>query len=147
VLFVVAHLTIAAVWLGSMAYSLTVVQPKVARFFADEQRREDFLITLAQGNRWKVVPLIAALLLTALGVMLTVHDQAVGYAVVAALYTVATEVFGNVSWRHWPARVFAVPDELPKFRRSLLVQARVMLALVATAFLIGLSVSVRLVKL
>ena len=29
----VAHLTIAATWLGSMVYSLLVVQPRIARFF------------------------------------------------------------------------------------------------------------------
>jgi hypothetical protein len=44
---VVAHLTIAAVWLGSMVYSLTVVQPRVERFFPDPERREEFLVTLS----------------------------------------------------------------------------------------------------
>ena len=45
----VAHLTIAAIWLGSMVYSLLVVQPRVARFFPDESRREEFLLALAHG--------------------------------------------------------------------------------------------------
>ena len=30
----VLHTCLAAVWLGAMTYSLTVVQPKVDRFFA-----------------------------------------------------------------------------------------------------------------
>lgn len=139
----VAHLTIAAVWLGSMTYSLSVVQPKVAVFFADEQRREEFLTTLANGNRWKVVGLVSALVLTAVGVIGTAtRPVATGYAVALVLYLSASAVFVNVSWRHWPARVFALPAELPTFQRSLRIQAWAMCLLVGTAFLVALSVSV-----
>jgi hypothetical protein len=142
VIFAVVHLTVAATWLGSMAYSLNVVQPKVARFFADDQRREDFLLTLAHGNRWRVVALIGTLLLTAAGVTATApRTAAIGYGVVLGLYAVAALIFVNVSWRHWPARVFALPAELPGFRRSLTRQAWAMLGLVGTAYLTALSVS------
>lgn len=51
VFLAVMHLTLAGAWLGSMVYSLGVVQPRVARFFHDEQRREEFLLALAHGNR------------------------------------------------------------------------------------------------
>jgi hypothetical protein len=61
----VAHLTIAATWLGSMVYSLLVVQPRVALFFTDESRREEFLLALAHGNRWRVVAVVGALMLSA----------------------------------------------------------------------------------
>jgi hypothetical protein len=142
VVLAVVHLTIAAIWLGSMTYSLNVVQPKVARFFADDQRREEFLVRLAHGNRRPVVGLIGALLLTAAGVSATApRAAAIGYGVVLGLYAVAALVFVNVSWRHWPARVFALPAELPGFRRSLARQAWAMLALVGAAFLTALSVS------
>lgn len=142
-LFAVAHLTVAAAWFGSMLYSLTVVQPRVALFFPDEARREEFLITLAQGNRWRVLALIGALVLTAAAVVVTApRTIAIGYAAALVLYAAATAVFVNVSWRHWPARVFALPEELPGFRRSLLLRARVMLVLVGAAFLTALSVSV-----
>jgi hypothetical protein len=141
VIFAVVHLTIAATWLGSMAYSLNVVQPKVARFFADDQRREEFLVTLAHGNRWRVVALIGALLVTGAGVVATAPGgAAIGYGVVLGLYAAAALVFANVSWRHWPARVFALPAELPGFRRSLTRQAWAMLALVGAAFLVALSI-------
>jgi hypothetical protein len=142
VIFAVVHLTVAATWLGSMAYSLNVVQPKVARFFADDQRHEEFLLTLAHGNRWRVVALIGTLLLTAAGVTATApRTAAIGYGVVLGLYAVAALIFVNVSWRHWPARVFALPAELPGFRRSLTRQAWAMLGLVGTAYLTALSVS------
>ena len=138
----VAHLTIAAIWLGSMSYSLIVVQPRVARFFADEGRREEFLTTLAQGNRWPVVGLIAALVLTAAALALGATGAAsAGYAVVVVLYLGAAAVFYDVSWRHWPARVFALPEELPRFRRGLALRARTMLVLVAAAFLTALTMS------
>src|SRR5262245_1885744 len=129
VIFAVVHLTTAAVWLGGMSYSLTVVQPKTARFFAgDEPRREEFLTTLAQGNRWKGVGLIGGRAVTGAGVVLTAgRVTAAGYLAVLGLYAVAAAIFANVSWRHWPARVFAIAQELPGYRRSLTRQAWAML--------------------
>ena len=138
----VVHLTIAATWLGSMAYSLGVVQPKVTRFFPDEERREEFLLVLAHGNRWRVVALVGALMASAAVTMVTWSRVAAAYAVALVFYAAAAAVFVNVSWRHWPARVFAVRAELEGFRRRLRVQAWAMLVLVGTAFMIALSVSV-----
>jgi hypothetical protein len=155
VFLAVVHLALAATWVGAMLYSLNVVQPKVARFFGDnarreeharredDERREEFVTTLAHGNRWRVVALIVALLLTAVGVVLTARrTAAIGYGVAVVLYLAAAGIFGNVSWRHWPARVFALPDELPGYRRRLAYQAWAMLGLVGAAFLVALTVSV-----
>jgi hypothetical protein len=137
--FAIVHLTVAALWLGSMGYSLTVVQPRVARFFADDARREEFLTALAQGNRWRVVGLIAALLVTALGVVLTAPRRvALGYVVALALYLGAAAIFWYVSWRHWPARVFALPAEVPGFQRVLRRLAWAMCVLVGVAFVTAL---------
>lgn len=138
----VVHLTLSATWLGSMVYSLTVVQPTVRRFFSDESSREDFLLALAHGNRWRVVALIAALMLSAAGVMATTPHAVIGYAIALVLYTVAAVIFCHVSWRHWPARVFALPEEWAGYQRSLRVQALAILGCVSMAFLIALSVSV-----
>jgi hypothetical protein len=137
----VAHLALAAVWLGSMTYSLTVVQPRVDRFFPDHVRREEFLLTLAQGNRRPVVALIAALLTTDLAVLVGRPEVRLGYGVALVLYVLAGAVFVHVSWRHWPARVFALPEELPGFQRRLRQLAWTMLGLVGAAFLTTLSVS------
>lgn len=138
----VAHLTMAAVWLGSMVYSLLVVQPRIARFFPDERRREAFLVALAHGNRWPVAAVVAALLVSGVAVIVTQPRLAAGYAVALALYAAAAAVFANVSWRHWPARVFALPEELAGYQRRLRIQAWTILALVAAAFVVALSVGI-----
>lgn len=141
-LLALAHLLIAAIWLGSMAYSLLVVQPAVARHVPDDEEREGFLLALAHGNRWKVVAMVGALVLTALGTMIIAPGVVAGYTVALVLYLAAAAVFVHVSWRHWPARVFALPEELGGFQRRLRAQAWVIFALVAVAFIIVLGVSV-----
>lgn len=142
-LLVVIHLMVAAIWLGSMCYSLTVVQPKVAAFFPDAEDRELFLVLLAHGNRWKVVGLVAVLIVTGLAVAVVSGGLvAIGYVVALLLYVAATGIFWYVSWRHWPARIFAVTEELPGFQRRFRVLATTMLLLVAVAFLVALSANV-----
>ena len=141
---IVIHAGLAAVWLGGMAYSLTVVQPKVARFFAtDDDRQEEFVALIAQGNRWKVIGLIVAL--AGSGVVLWAmndYDDAAAHAVKAGLLAVTAAIFWYVSWRYWPRRVFALPDERPALRRQLRTLAWTMTALIGAAFVIGISVSV-----
>lgn len=137
----IAHLTIAAVWLGSMVYSLVVVQPRVERFFPDAERREEFFVSLAHGNRRPVVTLVAALLVTDLAILVMRPDVRLGYGIALVLHLLAGAVFAHVSWRHWPARVFAVAEELPGFQHRLRRLAWTILGLVGAAFLTTLSVS------
>jgi hypothetical protein len=66
------------------------------------------------------------------------------WAVVAAkvlLLAAASVLFWWVSWRGWPRRVFALPDELPgqqaRFRRVALAMA----GLVGLAFVLGIGAS------
>ncbi|WP_238016074.1 hypothetical protein KZZ52_49720 [Dactylosporangium sp. AC04546] len=136
---VTLHLALAAVWAGAMSYSLLVVQPRAARFFTDDDRLEEFLMTLAHGNRWRVVGLIAALLVTG-----AIAVPRLPWFLLV-LYLCAAAVFANVSWRHWPARVFALPAERPGFRRSLRRQAWAMTVLVGAAFLTGLATTTGLI--
>ncbi|GAA1663895.1 hypothetical protein GCM10009765_11680 [Fodinicola feengrottensis] len=141
--FAFVHLVVAALWVGSMAYSLTVVQPKVAIFFEDVTRREEFLVRLANGNRWRVVGLIAVLLLTGIGVVLSAPAlSAVCFGIALGLDVVAALVFVEVSWRHWPARVFALPAEIPAYQSALRRRAWTMLALVGLGFGIALGSTV-----
>ena len=135
-----AYLVLTTLWLGSMVYSLVVVQPRVARFFRDDERREEFLVALANGNRWPVVALIAGLLLS--GSAVAVAGSA-GHAIAVGLDLVAAAIFVDVSWRHWPARVFALPEELPRFRRALTVRATTMTALVGLSYVVAMVVSLR----
>ncbi|SHN48241.1 hypothetical protein [Cryptosporangium aurantiacum] len=140
--FAMIHLGIAAVWLGSMAYSLRVVQPALDRAIDDLVRREELVTTLAQGNRWRVVGLIGGVIVSGSAVALLADGSVtIGYAVAVGLYLVAAAIFANVSWRHWPARVFALPDEIPRFRQSLRRQATTMLGLVGCAYGVALGVT------
>ena len=138
------HILAAAVWTGSMAYSLTVVQPKVAGFFRDVGQRELFLATLANGNRWKVLGLAAGLLASGAGAVALTDRPAVryGFGVALVLELVAVGVFREVSWRHWPARVFALAEEVPRFQRALLLRARTMTGLVGGSLVLTVAVSV-----
>lgn len=141
---VVVHATLAAVWLGSMAYSLLVVQPKAARFFRqDEEAHEAFLTTLATGNRWPVVAVIAGLAASGAALWaLSPPTDALGTAVHAVKATVliaAAVVFWYVSWRLWPRRVFALPAERPRHRAVLRRAAVVLIVLVGCAFVLGLA--------
>lgn len=144
VIFELVYLALTTVWLGSMVYSLFVVQPRIARFFRDDERREEFLVVLANGNRWPVVALIVGLVLSGGGVALAgFGDLSVGYAVAVGLDLVAAGIFVDVSWRHWPARIFALAEELPGFRRRLTVRAMTMTALIGVSYVVALAVSLR----
>jgi len=135
------HLGVATLWFGSMAYSLFVVQPRLARALGDPVRAEEAYRALAAGNRWRVAGLIAVLALSGVGLAL-LHDgrSATWWLLVSAkagLLLAASALFWWVSWRGWPRRVFARPAELPaeqaRFRRVALVMA----TLVGAAFLLG----------
>jgi len=47
-----------------------------------------------------------------------------------------------VSWRHWPARIFAVVEELAGYRRRLRLLASCMTGLVGAAFVFSVAVTV-----
>jgi hypothetical protein len=130
-LFTTIHLALAAAWAGAMGYSLLAVQPKAELFFAGRDAEyEEFLLVMAHGNRWKVVPLIAGIIATAVGARLWF---------VLPAYAAAAVVFADVSWRHWPRRVFALPGERPALRRALRRRAWAMTVLVGGAFLTALA--------
>ena len=110
-----------------MLYSLLVVQPRARRFFADPERYERFAVTLAARARRPVLAVCAALAVSGAGLVATdtlgrEERSAVWEALVvgkAALLAAAAGLFAYVSWRLWPARLFALPDELPAFQRRL----------------------------
>jgi hypothetical protein len=141
-LVIAAHLFLGVGWLGAMSYSLFMVQPKAARYFAaDDEAHEDFLTTLANGARWKVVGLLAALAATGVVLALTATGRTAGWwAGVAAktgLLLAASGVFWWVSWRAWPARVFALPAERARWRLRFRIAALGMLGCGGLASLLG----------
>ena len=110
-----------------MAYSLVIVQPRLDE---DAQRR------LAHGNRWPVVGLISLLWLS--GFLLVLYRGAgVLVAAKVVLLFAASALFWWVSWRGWPRRVFALPDELPALQRRFRRVALAMLCLVTLAYILG----------
>ncbi|NDL57536.1 hypothetical protein [Phytoactinopolyspora mesophila] len=136
----VAHIGLLAVWLGSMLYSLLIVQPRAARFFAaDDDTLEEFLTVLGSGNRRPVVGIVVALFATggALAAVETNTASEVLFAVEGMLLAVAAFVFARVSWRLWPRRVFALPEERGGHRAALHRHALLMVGLVGAAFVVA----------
>ena len=137
-LVAIIHAGLAAVWVGGMAYSLFVVQPKLKKYFGpDQDGRETLTAVIASGNRWKVVGLIAAIALSGLALLLLNHEHWWIHAIKGLLLLCATGIFWYVSWRHWPRRVFATSAEVPALQRRLIVLATTMLALTGLAFALG----------
>lgn len=132
------HLGLIAVWLGSMLYSLLIVQPRATRFLGgDDGALEAFLTELGAGNRRPVIVLVAAALATGAALPFlreasTAH--AVMYVGEAVCFVAAFAVFARVSWRLWPQRLFALPEERPRHRRAFYQHAATIVVLVAAAF-------------
>lgn len=133
-LVLVVHAVVGALWFGAMVYSLFVVQPRLPRMVSAD-RVEDAQRELAAGNRWPVVGLIGVLWIS--GGVLALGSWGLFALVKALLLGAASALFWWVSWRAWPRRVFALPDELPALQRQFRQVALLMLALVGAAF--GLS--------
>jgi hypothetical protein len=134
VLVVLVHVGLLGGWLGSMLYSLMIVQPRAARFFAgDDDAHEAFLVFLGAGNRRPVLAIIAAATVTAvlIAALARVNVAAMLGAVVAL--AAATAVFVRVSWWLWPRRVFALPDERSRHRTALRRHAGAMVGLIGAA--------------
>lgn len=137
------HLLGTAVWFGSMAYSLAVVQPRSARFLGDERHREAFAAELAAGARRPVLALVAVLAFS--GVALTATHAAADrtaawwslIAVKTVLLAAALALFAHVSWRLWPQRLFATRDELPAIRARFARAAWTLVALVGAEIVLG----------
>jgi hypothetical protein len=144
---ILIHVGVGALWLGSMTYSLFVVQPRVARVIPDRVRAEDVYRELGAGNRWRVVGLISALAVSGgllVVLQLSLHGgQSRGWwfaiAAKAVLLLGASALFWWVSWRGWPRRVFALPDELPAVQARFRRVALAMTALVGCAFVVGIA--------
>src|SRR5262245_12948208 len=66
----VLHALVAAVWLGAMVYSLTVVQPRARDYFATDDELEQFIATLGHGARWKVLTAFALMAVSGAGLSL-----------------------------------------------------------------------------
>ena len=127
-LLAVIHALVGAVWLGSMAFSLFHMQPRARAYFESQSDLEAFFATMGHGARWKVLLALGVLAVTGFGLAVLRWPRpasAAWLALVGAkvvLFTAALGLFVHISWRLWPARLFASPQELPRlnvaFRRA-----------------------------
>jgi len=142
-LILLVHLGIAVAWLGSMGYSLFVVQPRIARAVPDPERAEELYRELGAGNRWPVVAMIVVLALSGAGLVVVHNGQPYGWWLVVGakvgLLAAAAALFWWVSWRGWPRRVFALPAELPTVQARFRRVALAMTGFVGAAFLLGVA--------
>lgn len=143
----VVHVLVGAVWLGAMAYSLAVLQPRLRRFFADPSSGEEVATFLAAGARWKVIAMIGLLAATGGGLVAAEgwHDSRWWQLAViakAVLLLVALAFFCWVSWRLWPARIFALPAEIPRWQRRFDLVGVVLIGLVGAEFVLGIAAHV-----
>ncbi|MQA85237.1 MAG: hypothetical protein GEV03_11585 [Streptosporangiales bacterium] len=140
-----AHAVVGSVWLGAMAYSIAVVQPRAARLLGLE-RYEELATVLGAGARWAVLGMCAALALTGAGLVALAYvdrSPGTGWLVLvvakAVLFGCAATLFGYVSWRLWPARLFALPAELPSLHRAFRRAACALIALVGANMILGIA--------
>ncbi len=142
----VLHGLVAATWFGAMAYSFAVLHPRASRFFgSDERGFEELMITLAAGARWKVLGACALLAASGAGlaVLPWVRQGAPGslwaglVLAKTVLFVATVGVFVHVSWRMWPARLFAIPPEVPAHQRRFRRVAVALLGLVGAQIVLG----------
>ncbi|MCI0462575.1 MAG: hypothetical protein L0Z62_36965 [Gemmataceae bacterium] len=141
-LLAAAHALGGAAWFGAMVYSLTVLQPRAARYFERPERFEEFITFVSAGARWKVLGAFAlvggsgpGLLFVARPVPSAVWLTLIG--VKGALFLAALALFVHVSWRLWPARVLALPEEIPSLQRTFRRAGWAMIALVGLSLVLG----------
>ena len=143
-LLAVAHALSSAAWFGAMFYSLTVMQPRAKRFFASDAEFEEFVATVAQGARWKVLAAFAFVAISGAGLIVVARPRPMSSAwlvIVAlklALFALAVAIFSYASWRLWPRRIFASPAELPGIRRQFRVVGFTLLIIAAASFVLGI---------
>jgi uncharacterized membrane protein len=142
-LLAITHVLAGAAWLGAMFYSFFLLQPRAQAYFAKPAEFEDFIATVSHGARWKVIFGLAVIGGTGLGLVLlrwpgaepSVWLGLLGLKVV--LFGAAVGLFIYVSWRFWPARVLALPEEIPYFQRLSRRLGFTMMTLGALAMALG----------
>ena len=129
------HGLAGAAWFGSIFYGVFVLYPRVSRHFDTIAERERLLLALSHGARWNMIAAMTLVALSGLGLVLMPREEITPpwltlVGMKAALMVVSAILFWRVSWYWWPARLFALDEELPAIHRRFRVGAACMLVLV-----------------
>lgn len=114
-----AHVLIGTIWLGATWFSLVVLHRRGPQCFARDADFEDFITQLSDGNRRRIVGALLSSALSGAALAWLIGPQHIDWRLIAlktALWCVSLGIIYVVSWRLWPARVFALPHELPRLR-------------------------------
>jgi uncharacterized membrane protein len=143
ILILIVHVLASAALFGAMFYSIAVVQPRAKRFFERPAEFEEFVAFVSNGARWKVLGGYAVIAASGFALMGLGHRERSGVWVVLIVAKIvvlvaAVILFSIVSWRWWPARVFATAEEVPKFQKLFRRVGFAMIAFVGIEFVLGI---------
>ena len=136
------HVSAAAAWFGAMLYSLAVLHPRAARYFRSSEELEEFIATLSQGARWKVLGILGVIAATGAALLFISSPGSRLWWLLMfikfALFIAALGIFWYASWRLWPRRIFAIADELPRLRRQFRIVGISLVAIAVISIVLGI---------
>jgi hypothetical protein len=121
----VLHVLVGGAFFGACFFSLTVLHRRGPQLFETREAFARFVAGITHGNRQRGLTTLAVTVLTGalLGALMWSEkgSQEAWLALLTAKALVSVGflgVFAYVSWRLWPARVFAVGDEIAALQRK-----------------------------
>jgi uncharacterized membrane protein len=145
----VVHALAGAAWFGAMVYSFFILHPRAHGYFRKPAQFEEFIATVSQGARWKVLSGLGIIAASGLGLLCLRWPASASLpwivlmAAKAILFISAAVVFVDVSWRLWPTRVLALSDEVPHLQKAFRRRAAAMLLIAALSIALGVVAHVR----
>lgn len=119
------HVLGAILWIGSIYFSASALHQRAPALFARDEDFESFITGLSDKNRYRHLLAFSASLLS--GVALTylawakyTPRQTWAWSLIilkVVLFIISALIFSYISWRLWPSRIFALPEELRQQRR------------------------------
>lgn len=142
-LVTIFHVLAGAAWMGAMFYSFFVLHPRAHAYFKRPADFEAFIATVSHGSRWQVLAAFAVLAASGSAILLLRWPETLTawwlglMGAKLTLFALAFGLFIHVSWRLWPARVFATAEEIPHIQRTFRRHQMVMLAIAALSLALG----------
>jgi hypothetical protein len=120
----VGHVLVGAAWLGATWYSFAVLHRRGPACFDEDRDFERFITAISDGNRQRIFGAAAWLAASGAALIWLLRAQVRGelwwwlVAGKAALMVATLAIVSTISWRMWPARIFALEHELPALRAT-----------------------------